>query len=228
MIGKTNATAGGLDLSKKPDITFDGTWFPWFLEFYDGEPYWEAWFLSSGTLTPNKPYVVDAWGIGGGGQSYWGVSAMSTSCGTAGIPNMRLGISLSKSTAVTIGAGGHNLTDKNQAGGNTMFGDHLTCNGGAAPSSTNMVTDSYKRYRFEDPSKASEAGNSMTGTTGRSSSNTSNYYAQGGWTKINRSCSNYYVGSYSYCISVQGDGFGGGGGYRGISAPGALVIRIKI
>ena len=224
MIGKTNALVNGISEDKKPDITFSGNWFPWFVEFYQGKPYWEAWFFSSGTLTANKSYTCDAWGIGGGGQTNWSSGGGSTATGTAGIPNMRTNITLSGSVAVTIGAGGENTADSgNRAGGNTSLGTMLVCNGGAVPSGGSSITDSYKRYRFEDDDKSDEAGNSVTAT-----SKTGNFYAQGGWLKINRRVTTYYTGNYACAVGAQGDGFGGGGGYFGWSSPGALVIRIPM
>ena len=90
---------GGIDYNAKPQITFNGKWSNWYIEFYGGVPYWEALLTSSGTLSVTGNYTADVCGVGGG----------------AGINNKRpgngafaqkLGIDLSGSIAVTIGAGG--------------------------------------------------------------------------------------------------------------------------
>lgn len=75
-----------MDVLDAPKITFDGSWLPWHIDFYDSVPYWEAWFFSSGTLTLSQDYVIDAWGLGGGGAT----ARADTSPGGAGVPAMAL------------------------------------------------------------------------------------------------------------------------------------------
>lgn len=222
MILKYGSAGSSIEISDAPKITYSGEWLAWHLEFYDGVLYWEAWFLSSGTLTCEQAYVADAWCIGGGGQTDWSSGGGHLYAGTAGIPNSAMGVVLSDTIAVTIGAGGSNQSSPRK-GGDTKLGSLLTGQGGAAPNSTSMVTDSYKRYRFGSDDKAGEAGNSVT-----AQDRSSKYYAQGGWTKIRRTVTTYYSGSYDYAVGAQGDGFGGGGGYYGWAAPGVLVIRIHV
>ena len=211
LIKQGGAGGGSVDIADAPKITFDGKWLPWHIEFYGGEAYWEAWFLSSGTLTVEGSYTSDAWGIGGGGTPDWGSGGGSTVAGTAGIPAMALGVMLTGKLAVTIGAGGSNGDYDPQGGGATMLGSALTCPGAPEPESMSIPSDHYKRYRFEDPDKAAEVGANRTNGDGR---------AQGGWLSINRA-----VGGDD---GAQGDGFGAGGGYHGYAAPGALVIRISV
>lgn len=228
MIGRTNATIGSgkdsVSLKTKPNITYDGNWLSWHIELYGGVPYWEAWFLSSGVLTVNEACVADAWGIGGGEGVNWGVTSGSAMNAAAGRTNMIKNTPLSGSVAVTIGAGGssHHY-ERVEAGGDTILGDVLICSGApgvtSANGSSNSVTDSYKRYRFEDPDKANEAGENGVDTDGR--------IGQGGWLRIKRSLtpsSSYYDDG----DGAQGDGFGGGGSYFGYACHGALVIRIPI
>ena len=76
-----------IDYNSRPQIDFDGKWIKPFVEFYDGEPYWEAWFFTSGTLTLSQGYTIDAWCLGGGGANYRGDSSLAG----AGMPAMALG-----------------------------------------------------------------------------------------------------------------------------------------
>lgn len=211
LIKQGGAGGGSADIADAPKITFDGKWLPWHVDFYDGAPYWEAWFLTSGTLTVEGNYTADAWGIGGGGVPSWSSGGGSTLAGTAGVPAMALGIALTGTVAVTIGAGGSNGGYSGDGGGATRLGDALTCPGAPEPTGASVPSDTHKRYRFEDPDKAAEAGSNRTKGSGR---------AQGGWLAINRT-----VGSRD---GAQGDGFGAGGGYYGYAAAGALVIRIPM
>lgn len=106
------------------------------MEFYDGEPYWEAWFFSSGTLTLSQGYTIDAWGLGGGGANYRSDGSLAG----AGMPAMALGCTVpAGSVAVTIGAGAdaHDGRKYGAAkGGNTSFGSYLTAQGGQYADST--------------------------------------------------------------------------------------------
>lgn len=212
---------GGVEVADAPRITFDGEWMGSRPEFYGDELYWEAWFLSSGTLMVEESYTADAWGIGGGGQTNWSSGSGSISTGTAGIQNSAIGITLSGAVAVTIGAGG--LNQEAHKGGDTALGALLICAGRVEPDGISPITDAYKRYRFGAEDKAGEAGNSVSALDGKT-----NLYAQGGWTKFRRTVTTRYTGSYNYAVGAQGDGFGGGGGYYGWAAPGALVIHIKM
>ena len=45
IFGVTGTAKGGVDVQQKPNITFNSTWFPWRIEFYDDIAYWEAWFF---------------------------------------------------------------------------------------------------------------------------------------------------------------------------------------
>lgn len=228
MIVKSGLSNHQIEISDAPKITYNGSWLPWHLEFYGGVLYWEAWFFSSGVLTVEDgySYTCDAWGIGGGGQANWSPGGGNVSTGTAGIPNMRTNIALSDTVAVSIGAGGENGSEygssSDSAGGNTSLGDYLICNGGAVPSGMDNISDTYKRYRFEDADKADESSGGSVAATDKSST----YYAQNGWLKINRTVTTYHNSNYSRAVGAQGDGLGGGGGYYGWSAPGALVVRI--
>ena len=222
MIIKSGVSGAGIEISDMPKITYSGDWMPWRPEFYGGVLFWEAWLLSSGTLTieGGYSYTGDAWGIGGGGQAHWSSGGGSLADAPAGVPNMRTGLTFSGALGVTIGAGGLNHGDNNRAGGDTVLADLLTCAGGANPDN-GSVSDTYKRYRFEDPDKSSEAGRSVT-----ANDDGSTFTAQGGWLKIKRTILSSYSGNYSRAVTAQGEGFGGGGCYHGWSAPGALVIRI--
>lgn len=222
MIVMSKQSGAQIEIDDAPKITYTGTWMPWRPEFYGGVLYWEAWFLSSGTLkvTSGYSYTGDAWGIGGGAGADWSTSAGSLGNRSAGIPNMRTGITFTGDMSVTVGNGGVPSESSGEpSGGDTKLSDQLICAGASGDSRT--VSDSYKRYRFEDPDKAGEKGNNHTanddGTT---------YTAQGGWLPIRRSQFNSYSGIYSVVITAMGDGFGGAGCSYGWSAPGALVIRI--
>ena len=160
LIKQGGAGGGSADIADAPKITFDGKWLPWHVDFYDGTPYWEAWFLTSGTLTVEGSYTADAWGIGGGGTPRWSSSSGMTLAGLAGIPGMALGVALSGAMAVTIGAGGdRSSTGSSKPGGSTQLGSVLTCNGSTGTwGGYGPPTDAHKRYRFEDPEKAGEGG----------------------------------------------------------------------
>lgn len=130
MIIKPNGNSGqGVDLTTKPQIWFNGKWSGWYLEIYDGVPYWEALISESGTLTAAHGYTCDAWGIGGGGagsEAYFSGYNYGFG-GASGYTNMMEELTIPVGgTAVTIGAGG---TTRSAAGGVTKF-LALTCNGG--------------------------------------------------------------------------------------------------
>lgn len=202
------SSGGGasIDYNSRPQIDFNGSWLAWHIEFYDSEPYWEAWFFTSGTLTVEGSYTADAWGIGGGGARDRGDSGDGLS--SAGATNQALGVTLSGSIAVTIGAGGMATSSDNARGGSTKLGSILTCDGGSVGFSGQSSTAS--RNRFGDASR--------------------NEYGRGGdagdgWLEFTP-IKNTRHGR------EPGHGFGAGAATFGTSgargASGALVIRIKI
>ena len=229
MLLKLGGGAGGsIEISDAPKITFDGRWLGWHLEFYDGILYWECWIFSSGTLTINKSYTADAWGIGGGGFQF------NDFGGGSGYTNTATGLELSGSIAITIGAGGYYPASDGliymRKGGATKLGNLLSCAGGgtgggseasAAPGGSNGSSTAggagingipgagVPMCRFGDPDKTEEAGHNTTAKGGN------------GWLNIKSDDRN-------------GEGYGGGYGaessyYVGNEAhanAGALVIRI--
>ena len=219
-VGRTNAAAkggGGIDYNTKPQITFDGRWSNWYIEFYAGVPYWEAVFYSSGTLSVSGSYTADAWGIGGGS----GTSDLST--GGSGYTNMALGLVVSKTISVTIGAP---VTVINTAAGKTILGNVLTClggngsDGGSGANGSNGSNgigtgDGFAMCRFRDPDKVAEAGSAGT------KAGSGDIVGGGGWLDWKTS-----VG--------EGGGYGAGAGYDGqhnqyaYAHAGALVIRIAV
>ena len=210
-VGRTNASAakggGGIDYSTKPQITFDGKWSDWYIEFYAGVPYWEAVFYSSGTLNVSGSYTADKWSIGGGAYS------QNVVCGNGAVVTA-LGLSLiAKSYAITVGAGGNTNSDTTYPGGatsSTIAGDLQAA--GGQPNKTN--TGAY--YRFGDAGHANEAG-----TDGEAQ-----YESHGikGW--LHWRCDSSYFG--------DGTGYGAGGCFTGVyrpmvcGHPGVTIIRIAI
>lgn len=198
---------GGISYDLRPKIDFDGKWVKWFVEFYDGEPYWEAWFFSSGTLTCNGSYTADAWLIGGGRCGKVGSSQRN---GGNGKVSTTLDVDLNGSVSITIGAG---VNSYSSTAGTTSLGN-LASAGGA--SSNNRSTNEF--YRFSDPDKSNERG-------ADSPSNSYNVTAFGGWLN--------WKSSYSVDVEYgygEGEGYGAAGMSTTESSghPGALVIRIKI
>lgn len=219
MLIKSGLSGEQMSIADAPKITYNGKWLTWHLEFYAGVLYWEAWFFSSGTLTVETgySYKCDAWGIGGGAGAEWDSGGGNPVSAGAGKTNLRTGLTISGTVPITIGAGGssHHY-DPLEAGGDTSFGDYMICSG----ATDSKVSDSYKRYRFEDPDKAGEAGSNR-----KSSDADNDYVGQGGWLPIARQLiprSSYYDDGEG----AQGDGLGGGGSYYGYACHGALVVRI--
>lgn len=195
-----------MDVLDAPKIAFDGAWLSWHVEFYDSVPYWEAWFFTSGTLSVNGTYIADAWGIGGGGARDRGDSGNGLA--SAGATNQALGLALSGSVAVTIGAGGMATSSDSASGGSTQLGGALTCGGGSGYFSGQAPAAS--RCRFGDASR--------------------NEYGRGGdagngWLEFTPIKNDRYG-------REPGHGFGAGAATNGTSgargASGALVIRIKM
>lgn len=195
-------SAGGLDPSNKPRITYSGKWSGWHIEFYAGTPYWEAVFYTSGTLDIAKPYTADLWGVGGGSFDYSGVMGRASA---AKVPNVQLAIG---QQAVTIGAGATKNT--RGSGGDTTVDGVFTAQGGKMNASGrgNM-------YRFDDNDKINEAG--VDGA------NNGYAYGEGGW--LHWRCG-FDVGD-GEGYGAGGD-YGGYGGALVSGHPGALVIRIAV
>lgn len=236
----------GIDPASAPKITFDGKWSGWRLEFYSDEPYWEALFQSSGTLSVDGQYTADAWGIGGGGAGgqYYSGSYYYTG-GGSGYTNMISGVSIIGAIPVSIGAGAQTQNRVGSAnytgadGGSTNFMS-LTCAGGKGGAGGS-------RTGGEGGSNGSGSGSGGTnGSPGNGkimskfwSAEHNTEYGQGG----SPSSSNCGGGGGGYMdfsggTAVIGHGFGGGGcggagstnsydyfGFCGTS--GCLIIRIK-
>ena len=196
-----------------PKITFDGSWLPWHIEFYDSTPYWEAWFFTSGTLTLSQDYVIDAWSLGGGGAT----ARSDNSPGGAGVPSMALACSVPAGpVAVTIGAGAAATNGGSYSavkGGNTNFGSYLTAQGGyRADTAEAHNYDAYNR--FGDATKKEAARAPFEDYYG-------SIYELGGW--LNFACP-------GNIREVHGIGAGGwpsqtNGSYGG---SGVLVLRVKM
>ena len=212
MLFKMNPSfGGGVDVLDAPKITFDGSWLPWHIDFYDSVPYWEAWFFSSGTLTLSQDYVIDAWGLGGGGAT----ARADTSPGGAGVPAMALGCAVpAGSVAVTIGAGARNTDGSSwgpNRGGRTSFGGYLTAQGGQyADSPAEHNYDAYNRFGDTTKNEAARAPFEYDET-----------YELGGW--LNFTCPGNIREAHG--IGAGGWPEGTSGSYGG---SGALVVRIKM
>lgn len=204
MINGTEGNGRGtISASKRPQITYDGKWLPWYVEFYGQDAYWEAVMFTSGTLSITGNYTAEAWGIGGGSfPNRSGTDSPLAGRGSTSVVN----INLSGDVAITIGAGS---TRPTTPGGNTSVGDVVVGNSGIAG-----FNGTGYAYRFGDPDKSSEAGESAPVD--------SFGYGEGGWLHWN---GGYY--------DNNGSGYGAGGGSGNASGyssghEGALVIRIKI
>lgn len=211
MIFKRGGSHGvGVDTSKEPEITYDGRWSGWHIELYGGIPYWEAVFYSSGVMTVTGEYDSELWGIGGGSNS----GSTATNFGGRGSASIVRKI-LSGELAITIGAGANGY-NANEPGGSTKIGD-TTVGGGGAPNSPGGGDP----YRFGDPDKAEEAGESASKANllGEVS-----LWSEGGWLNWGRGVSVGYVGGGYGAGSHMDDGPG-----IFIDAhEGALVCRIEI
>lgn len=192
---------GGVDVLDAPKITFDGSWFSWYVEFYGGTPYWEAQLFSSGTLTVQGSYVADLCGIGGGAGARGGVYVHA---GNAGSFAVQTEVPLSGTMAVTVGAGG----GSGQNGGNTACGT-LTAPGGQGFSGATAAS----AYRFHDPDKASEQGTAGAAYDSYSPGG-------GGW--------QHFRGVRNHGSGYGGGGCRVGEGKYADGFPGALVIRIPM
>lgn len=212
----TGTASGGIDYNAKPQITFDGKWSNWYIEFYDGVPYWEAVFHSSGILSVSGSYVADAHGIGGGGSAY---SYSVSYGGDRGATAIQRNIALSGNLAITIGAGvGARTTG---TGGTTSLGSLLSCAGGqsAAGGGTRpSVSRGDVLRRFDDVGHASDVGTDGTSVPFGTA------FGSGGIM--------HWRG-----MPQCGEGYGAGGGiaypgnyqyYYLAGHPGVLIIRIAV
>lgn len=246
-VGRTNAAAkggGGIDYSTKPQITFDGKWSNWHIEFYDGVPYWEALFSSSGTLTNSGPSVqADAWGIGGGGGGDWRYAGGTLGHGGgSGYLAMALAILIAAQStmAITIGAGGN--TGEN--GGSTNFGSLSALGGYHGYIWNNQSSQGKGGSNGGKTDNSTQAGENGTPGDGKIMSKFfsvehNNEYGARGALKPGGDGVAYGGGGGGYLDvgapgSGSGHGFGGGGGggtnstnYDVIGRSGCLIIRIK-
>lgn len=206
MIFKQGGANGiGVDTASTPAAVFDGKWIPWHIEIYNGLPYWEAWFLSSGTLSVTGKFDAQAWGIGGGGFPNPTAQNGYNPLGGRGSASV-VSVTLEGDVAVTIGEGAKNGASP---GGNTMIGDTVVGAGGQP-----ATPGTGAPYRFADPEKAGEAGETQ--------SNNSFGYGEGGWLHWDGSEFHY-----------NGRGYGAAGGTGNASGycaahDGAMAIRIPI
>lgn len=199
-------SGASIDYNSRPQIDFDGKWIKPFVEFYDGEPYWEAWFFSSGTLAVNGTYTADAWLIGGGRTGKVGSGAVD---GGNGHVTTTTGITLSGQVPITIGAGAATYV---QAAGTTSVGSLAS-----APGANSNTDSGGPFYRFSDPEKQNEAGDSYKNPN---SSSSYGRWAYGGWLKWKNENTEY----------GEADGYGAASiaSVDQCGHQGAAVIRIKI
>lgn len=209
MLLKLGGGAGGsIEISNAPKITFNGRWLGWHLEFYSGILYWECWIFSSGVLTLQEAYTLDAWGIGGGGAR--DREDNGNGRGASGTPNMAESLACAAGTiAVTIGAGGKATSSSNSNGGTTSLGKLLSCPGGSAYFSSQV--DTRKRNRFYDETRDEHGRGGQSGN---------------GWLDFVPPMNENYGGREpGHGLGAGGLTFGTGGA-RGVQ--GALVIRIPV
>ena len=257
------ALKNGVDPADAPKIEYDGKWSGWTLELYDGVLYWEALFSTSGVLMNyGVEYTCDAWGIGGGGSggnySTSNMGGMGTG-GGSGYTNMVESITIpTGATAVTIGAGGSQLTTGNvntstqyyagESGGATTF-LALSCSGGGggSPSSSGRKSAGAGGSNGGTSTNISTAGGGANGTPGAGkimskfwSVEHNTEYGAGG-IAVGTSSSNKGGGGGGYMAvgnanSTHGQGYGGGGGginstgnaVENIGNSGCLIIRIPV
>lgn len=208
MLIKQGGAGGGVDAGNRPNITFDGKWSGWYVDFYGGDPYWEAMFATSGTLVAAGSYEADAWGIGGGGAGgcYYRSGSKTGTGGGSGYTNAAYGLTLSGSVPVTIGAGGSTLSYaasssyKGGNGGSTTLLS-LSCGGGNGGSGT---------------SSAGGAGGSNGAGYGNGGSNGT----PGDGKIMSKFWSTEHATDYGAGGVEDGcDNAGGGGGFREIGGP---------
>ena len=239
MLIKQGGAGGGVDASGKPNITFDGKWSGWHVEFYGGVAYWEALFQTSGTLSVRGQYTADAWGIGGGGASgqYYRGGYTYTTGGGSGYTNMTTGLSLTGSMAVTIGAGATtqrtlgNTEREGGKGGTTSFMS-LSCaggNGGRGDSVSGGAGGSNGSGSGNGGSNGSPGDGKIMSKFWSAEHNTE--YGAGGTSAYNTGGGGGGYLEVGKSGGPAGHGFGGGGGstegyseYQGKA--GCLLLRI--
>lgn len=211
MIIKQGGNLGvGVDTGRPPAITYDGKWSGWYVETYGGKAYWEAVFYTSGVLTVEGEYKADLWGIGGGAYSYGKEKIAGR--GSTSILEMIL----TGTHTIAIGAGSADIAGA--AGGATMIDSKPVGAGGALGAAGGGFP-----YRFGDPDKAGEEGES--GEQYAQGSAWTYGWGEGGW---------LHWGYHHHSYEHSGRGYGAGGALRyndGIGQyghDGALVIRIEI
>lgn len=240
--------AGGVDYNGKPRITFDGKWSGWYIEVYDGVPYWEALFSTDGYLVALSGYTADLWGIGGGGAggNYYNTYASGVGPGGgSGYTNMVENVEIAAGGhPVVIGAGGTSGTDHNvntaeqyrtgDPGGATTFLS-LTCEGGKGGCTSSRTAGG--EGGSNGGTRQEDGGANGTPGAGKIMSkfwsvehNTE--YGSGG-----KHASNHYGGpegggggymEVGGTNGTDGRGYGGGGGGSGGKGKsGCLIIRIK-
>lgn len=218
MIGRTNSNSGsgGVSINSKPTITFDGKWSGWHVEFYEGLPYWEALFASSGALTALAAYTCDAWGIGGGGAGGNYHTNYTGGVGTGGgsgytnlVKNVTIPIG---NTSITIGAGGTQydfLYSTNvyagETGGTTSF-ITLSCTGGYGGSTSGGAGGSNGGADLTNGGTNGSPGDGHIMSKFWSTEHNTEY-GDGG----------IYTGEYQASIG------GGGGGYLDVGGPGGAT-----
>lgn len=242
----------GLNISNKPKITFDGSWKNWGIEIYDDKAYWEAWFFSSGTLTAEESYLVDAWGIGGGGAT---ARSDGYNGAGSGYTNQVIGVNLPiGTTSIIIGAGAISKGDRDADGASTVFGSYLVCAGGKGNGAGGSGGGEYnysesKTYKGgydgsdgDDPPGTYNVSKGDGKPMRRFGDMTKDEYARPnkyttsgcGWLNITGAVSDGTTeyGSTTIHMNRCGTGFGAGGFaenvYGSVGASGALVIRIPI
>lgn len=215
MIIKQSAIGNGISASNKPNISFDGKWSGWHIEFYNGVPYWEALFSSSGTLTNfGAEVVADAWGIGGGGAGgKWYQSGTNYGCGGGSgylAEVDAIAIAAQSTTAITIGAGAvttspgadSNVDEIGAAGGTTSYGT-LSAPGG----------------------KGGNRGNAAGGSRGGDGYITGNGAGENGTPGDGKIMSKFFSAEHNKeygakgVTNITGRVGGGGGGYLDVGAP---------
>ena len=240
--------AGGVDYNAKPRITYDGKWSGWYLEVYNGTPYWEALFSTSGHLVSLADYTCDAWGIGGGGAggNYYNTHFPGPGPGGgSGYTNMAEGLTIAAGGHhVAIGAGGtswkvHNVNTADEyytgdPGGATVFMD-LSCAGGNGGCTSSRTAGgeggSNGGTRQEDGGANGTPGAGKIMSKFWSVEHNTEYGAGG------IHASDYYGGAEGggggymnagATNDTTGRGYGGGGGGNGGKGrDGCLIIRIK-
>jgi hypothetical protein len=210
------------------DYTWSGGTAPTWID--DGSGNWRLKFTASGTFTPLKNVIVDAFLTGAGASGAKGNSTLLNRMGgNGGYTTTTAATSLTKDTAysIVIGAGGLGASaniDISIAGGNTTaFG--LSANGGAGRNSASSTGGS-----------GGAGHNGTNGSNGSNGTGTFNGLGQGTTTKeFGESSGTLYSTGGAAGNSTSGaanTGNGGGGGSNtnytaGDGGSGIVIIRNK-